>query len=425
MGGIRNRIVKTESWREYKMSMKALLKLCLLASIGFFSVTCSNSVKLTGNEFLIQGKISDLDDGIVITLSRIYDGEGRRIATDTVRNGRFMFRENLESNQEQFSIFALGDGFSFGWQDIWAAPRAKIKISGTGKLPPLWKVKSSVPYQKEQNRYKNKSSDIIAELAPIVAERSYMFAKLRAAASEDEIAAYKKIYDSLDVISDELRVKKLYNDIFIMEKADITPIWISSMSAISFVVKNANGFYDFLDTEQAEYFREKALELYSRMSEEDRNSYWGNYITANLIPPRVAKVGEYMVDTYLSDVNGNIKNLVDYLGKYLLLDFWNRACAPCIAALPEMSEIAETYRDKLTIISISLDTEIVWKEATATHNMPWINLRDPKNFGGLAASYGVTAIPNYVLISSEGIIIDKWAGYGAGFLKQKVSENIE
>jgi len=33
-------------------------------------------------------------------------------------------------------------------------------------------------------------------------------------------------------------------------------------------------------------------------------------------------------------------------------------------------------------------------------------------------------IPNYVLISPEGIIVDKWAGYGTGLLKQKVGENL-
>ena len=34
-------------------------------------------------------------------------------------------------------------------------------------------------------------------------------------------------------------------------------------------------------------------------------------------------------------------------------------------------------------------------------------------------------IPNYVLISPEGIIVDKWAGYATGLLKQKVGENIK
>jgi thioredoxin-related protein len=89
-----------------------------------------------------------------------------------------------------------------------------------------------------------------------------------------------------------------------------------------------------------------------------------------------------------------------------------------------MKEISETYHNKLTIISISLDNDADWKEAMTKHDMPWVNLRDPKSMGGLAASYGVAGIPNYVLISPEGKVIDKWAGYATGLLKQKVGENI-
>ena len=94
-------------------------------------------------------------------------------------------------------------------------------------------------------------------------------------------------------------------------------------------------------------------------------------------------------------------------------------------ALPEMKEISETYSEKLTIISISLDTDAMWKEAMNEHDTPWINIRDPKGYGGLAANYGVRGIPNYTMISPEGKVIDKWMGFGDGHLKRKVGENIK
>ena len=90
-----------------------------------------------------------------------------------------------------------------------------------------------------------------------------------------------------------------------------------------------------------------------------------------------------------------------------------------------MKEIAETYSENLTIIGIYLDTDAGWKKALATHDTPGINLRDPKAFGGVAANYGVTGIPNYVIISPEGKVVDNWAGYGRGYLKMKVSQNIK
>ena len=402
---------------------KTFLNLCLLVCIALFGVACSNSTKLTGNEFLIEGKISGVEDGVVITLSRFDDtGVGSRIASDTIRNGRFLFKGKVESDKERFGIRPMSDGFPSMSLYVWAAPQAKIKIIGTGKLHPAWEVKSSVAYQKEENRYINKIRDVIAEQARIVVESSDLMAKIRAAASEDEVIAYRKISDSLDIILGSLFLKQLYSDIAIMEKTDVTPVWFDKIRNLASAVRYYEYYY--IDIEQVDYLRKKAEEQYSRMSEEDRNSPAGYPITANIFPPDVVAVGDDFADTDLLDINGNTKRLADYLDRYLLLDFWSRGCGPCIMALPEMKEISETYRDKLTIISISLDTETGWKDAMVAHDMPWVNLRDPKSMGGLAATYGVTGIPNYVMISPEGKIIDKWMGYGTGFLKRKVRENV-
>ena len=407
--------------------MKPFLKLCLLACITLFSVACSNSVKLTGNEFLIEGKISGIEDGIVINLSKIdVSGFPSYVASDTIKDGRFKFRCEAETNNENFAIFPQGADFTSSRLSIWAAPKAKIKIRGNGKVHPLWEVKSYVPYQKEQNRYTNANRDIIPEQAHISIEERATWAKVWAAASDDEAIAHRKIIDSLIVVRNALMVKETYNNISILENTDITSIWLARMNSFALTVYNPGGMFK-LDAEQADYLRKKAEELYGRMSEEDKNSYWGNYITAYLFLPirPVADVGDYFADVDLLDANGNKKRTADYLGKYILIDFWASWCHACIKALPEMKEISETYSSKLTIISISFDADALWKESMVTHDLPWVNLRDPKNMNGLAAAYGVIGIPNYVMISPEGIIVDKWAGYAKGLLKQKVSENIE
>ena len=240
--------------------------------------------------------------------------------------------------------------------------------------------------------------------------------KERAASSEDESVTYKKSADSLNTIRHLLSIKQSFSYIEIMEKTDISPVWLDKMQTITSKLNNPNVDAKYIDKIEA---------LYSRMSEEDKNTPWGYRITANLFPPHVVGVGDDMADTDFYDINGNTKHLSDYSGKYLLLDFWSRGCGPCIMALPEMKEISEIYPDKLTIVSISLDTDAVWKEAMTTHDMPWVNIRDPKGWGGLASNYGVNGIPNYILISTEGKIIDKWMGFSNGLIKRKVSENLK
>ena len=400
---------------------RSFLKFCLLACIPLFSVACSGSEKLQGSEFLIEGEISDIEDGIVIDLVRWDEFTGKTITSDTLRNRRFMFKEKAESDTDKLAVSPRGDGFPSMFLYVWAMPSAKIKIKGKGKLYPLWEIKSSVPYQKEENLYKDKNQDIIAELARISVERGNAFSKIMAASSRDEALPYINIVDSLDVINDSLRIIQYFTNVDIMEKtSNISLIWLEKMVSVANLSKPSN--------EGKKYYselRKRAEVLYDRMSEEDKNTLYGARVTANLFPPDIIGVGDNFVDTDFFDINGNTKRLSDYSDKYLLLDFWSCGCGPCIMAFPEMKEIADTYSENLTIISISLDTENRWKEALDTHNLTWVNIRDPKSFGGLAANYGVNGIPHYVIISPEGKIIDKWVGYGEGSLKKKVSQNIQ
>ena len=396
------------------------LKFCLLACIALLAVACSNSEKLAENEFLIEGRISGVEDGAMIRLFRTDGNSGEFIAADTLQNERFRFKSEAISNPEKMLIICMDEGYPSQPFFVWVAPGARVKITGKDKLLPAWEVKSSISYQKEENRYTNKSRSVIKEQAKLAVEYSNLRTKARAASSEEEALAYREKIDSLEVIENSLIIKQFFSDIDIMEKTDISPIWLDKMRAITMTLK-----FSDLDIESADNLREKAKKLYGRISEEDKNTLIGHEITANLFPPSVAEIGDDMVDTDFFDINGNTKHLSDYAGKYLLLDFWNRGCAPCIMALPEMKEVSETYSDKLTIISISLDSDAAWKEAMKTHDMPWVNIRDPKAMGGLAADYGVSGIPNYIMISPEGKIIDKWMGYGTGLIKTKMSENIK
>lgn len=161
------------------------------------------------------------------------------------------------------------------------------------------------------------------------------------------------------------------------------------------------------------------------MNEAQKASIKGQEITVNLFPPVVVKEGDEMADTELYNLDGKIHHLTDFKGKYILLDFWSSGCGPCIMALPEMKEIQEQYKERLTVISLSSDTKSRWKAASAKHEMTWQNLSDLKQSAGLYAKYGVNGIPNYVLISPEGKIMKMWSGYGKGSLKLKMRRYLD
>ena len=104
-------------------------------------LACVESVKLTGNEFLIEGVILDIEDETVIALVRFDGNTGRSIAMDTIRNGRFTFKNEAESNPELLLIIPVSEGFSTMMLNVWVAPRSKIRIKGKGTLHPVWEVK--------------------------------------------------------------------------------------------------------------------------------------------------------------------------------------------------------------------------------------------------------------------------------------------
>jgi len=384
-----------------------------------FSFASSRSEKLVGNEFLIEGRLSGVDDGMAIRLYRKNVVGELHIAFDTVKNGRFKFTGEATTNPEQLIFYSFEEGALPMGATVWIEPKAKVKIKGKGKFHLLWEVKSSVPYQKEENRYQNKSRDIIAEMARIHIMRYDLIKKRSAASSENEALAYTKVADSLVAIVPSLHLKRFLANISIMENTNITPVWLNKMEEFTSSFQNPNFFPEL---------REKALELYDRMSEENKNTPTGYKITTFLFPPIVVEVGDDIADGYFFDVNGNTKQISDYSDsdKYLLLDFWFRYCGACILAFPTIKEISETYRDNLTIISVSIDSDANWKVAMTENDMPWVNIRDPKGSGGLAAGYDVRGYPTYIIISPEGKVVDKWSGwYGEESLKRKVSENIK
>ena len=154
----------------YMNIKKSFSRCAIFVCIVVFCVACSRSGKLTGNEFLIEGNISDVEDGAVISLYRLNDNLMIKgislITTDTVRDGRFMFKSEAVLNPDLLIIH----GFPPRGLYVWIAPKTKVKIKGQGKILNLWEVKSSVPNQRDENRYREKSRDLIAEEARLDTE---------------------------------------------------------------------------------------------------------------------------------------------------------------------------------------------------------------------------------------------------------------
>ena len=52
-----------------------------------------------------------------------------------------------------------------------------------------------------------------------------------------------------------------------------------------------------------------------------------------------------MADGDLYDLDGNVRHLSEFKGKYILLDFWSQGCGPCLQSLPELEEVTEQVQE--------------------------------------------------------------------------------
>lgn len=138
----------------------------------------------------------------------------------------------------------------------------------------------------------------------------------------------------------------------------------------------------------------------------------------------LSMIGESMPDAILQDTLKQPHHLSDYLGKYVLVNFWALTCRYCIEAMPELKKIAEMYGDQITFVSINTDPHrFSFRKGTAVKQIPWASLWDNgRSFEGLMSQFKLGGLPAFVWISPEGKIQDLWMGYGEGLLLSRVEE---
>ena len=103
----------------------------------------------------------------------------------------------------------------------------------------------------------------------------------------------------------------------------------------------------------------------------------------------------------------NMISLDSLRGKYVLLEFWDTWCGPCIKEIPNLKTIYnKTDKSKFEIIGIVGNNEITVLEKFANkHGIVWPQIIDYSN--KIKGKYGVRGIPATFLINPEGIIIAK------------------
>ena len=393
--------------------MKIIKELAIIA-LTFISVGCTDR-SVGDGEYLIEGFVRNIPDSTVINLLK---SEGRMmslVAADTVIGGRFEFRDTISGEAARLGICSFSEGFPNLSLPVWVKPGEKVKITGEDNLLLTWTVKSQIPEQKTENDFLSVQFPEKRQALAYAVEEADILRYLRGLQGEERRAAWRKVdslrrlYEPLDSIA-ELKVLEY------MRTAPVSTRW---MEELAMVARSIQGGYMSFDNDLIQ-------ELYSRLSPADLESEFGQVISASLNPQKVVKVGDAMADGDLYDVDGNLHHLAEFTGKFILLDFWSLGCGPCMQSVPEGNEVARKYSDKLAFVRVGLDPKDTWLKAVKEKKSDCYEWNELKSWGiGLTASYQVSGIPHFVLISPEAKVIDTWTGYGKGSLHSKVQKYLE
>jgi peroxiredoxin len=112
----------------------------------------------------------------------------------------------------------------------------------------------------------------------------------------------------------------------------------------------------------------------------------------------------------LKDADGKNVRLSALQGRIVIVNFWATWCHGCQQEVPSFIEVQRKYVDRgLTIIGVSVDDD-GWKSVR-----PWIKERRVNysivlGNGDLSQEYGVTGLPETVLVDREGRVANTFAG---------------
>jgi cytochrome c biogenesis protein CcmG/thiol:disulfide interchange protein DsbE len=134
----------------------------------------------------------------------------------------------------------------------------------------------------------------------------------------------------------------------------------------------------------------------------------------------------------MPDVSGREVRLSELVAQQqiIYLDFWATWCGPCLAEMPQLERIYETYRDRgVVVLGISMDDPTTMGTVASYVHRNGLSFPVMIDMDSRVTSiYNSTrSAPYGVLIDRSGKIIDEHSGYSPGDetgLETKIKEHL-
>ena len=386
--------------------MKKLV-IYILTIISF--VACNDS---HSSQFTLDCAITNAAQGETVCLIYPVKHEGiwyKQCDTAYINNGKCCFKGKVDDVVPASLVFANMDEL-----DIYITP-SNIELRTERNTIYDYSI-SGLKIDDEIKEY----NKLFAALNKKIYEKQHLIQRK----SEEYATAYTNNADNAQTLALEF-----YN--LIEEYKAIFPEW--SAMAVKFI--NSHPDYaiipNIIDKLAHSGYDASAIELLCKnLSDEQRQSALGELmsIRCEIAKSNCGIVGSKALDFTLPSVDDKAITLSEcYAKSFVLLDFWASWCGPCIREIPELQKLHSQHKDRLQIISISVDeSKAQWQDAIAKHELSqWHQLIANNNEecyfveqANTALAYGVEQIPCFILIDTNGTIIGRWSHLTADATKE-------
>ena len=321
----------------------------------------------------IEGSLSGLPDGTVVSLRDQNPEQTTPIATATASGGKFTMKGNLPASNLYYLNYPGTEQRLF----LFLEP-GMVKLSGH---------KDSLLTARVSGSRAHEAFSVFNE------EFSALFGKVSALAQQlnggkaDSSGTLRKQYE--ETVADINRRTDDY--IRRYDQSVVAPFAILVMSQLTEDLTIMEGRYALLKAPA-------------------RESFYGQMVAKTLSDAKAGAVGSQAIDFTQNDPEGKPVTLASFRGKYVLIDFWASWCRPCRDENPNVVSAFEKFKSKnFTVLGVSLDrSKEPWLKAIADDRLTWTHVSDLKFWNNeVAQLYRISSIPQNLLVGPDGKIIAK------------------
>lgn len=382
------------------------IKLLICATM-LLGACCSNSY----NQFVIEGRINGAEEGEMVCLSYpIKQGKIWKWQCDTtyIQKGRFRFSGHIDDLRAAELTFQNMD-----YAKLYIEP-TKLKFETERSTLYDYSLQG-LSIDSELIEYRATFGDLERKLW----EKQHLLQHKNVewiAASENKTTDYEQL------------LKEFYT--LVAEHRAMRENWVSL--AVEFIQAHPNYAITPAILEQL------VAQGHNIMPEKEYNGTLGELLTLRrtITESCNTELGSKALDfTLQTDDGEEIKLSECYAKGCVLLDFWASWCSPCIAEISKLKSVHSKYKDKLQVLSISIDEDTAqWHNAIKQHNLTeWEQLiinrpADADSYyfreqSDLSIAYDVMEIPCFILINTQGVVVGRWSHLTADAEKE-ISKNL-